>query len=90
MKEEIIALCMEMDDTICRDSLPERTSCDGFYSPMKKALQTTMALTMGEMLAETRPTLYLNFEPFPSQLFIEKRGEGRHYRPDLQLGLRRE
>lgn len=76
MKEEIIALCMEMDDTICGIRYLSGLHVIGFYSPMKRALQTTMALTMGEMLAETRPTLYLNFEPFPSQLFIEKRGKG--------------
>lgn len=76
MKEEIIAMCMEMDDTICGIRYLSGLHVIGFYSPMKRALQTTMALTMGEILAQTKPTLYLNFEPFPSQLFTEKQGKG--------------
>lgn len=43
------------------------TSCKtakliGFFSPVRRCAQTTMGLTMGQMLAEKRKTLYLNFE----------------------------
>ena len=34
----------------------------GFYSPVKRSLQTTFALTMGQLLAKKGKTLYVNLE----------------------------
>lgn len=36
----------------------------GMYSPVKRCLQTSVALTMSQMLAEEHRTLYLNFEHY--------------------------
>ncbi len=36
----------------------------GFYTPISRALQTTCALTLGEMLSENYKTLYLNLERY--------------------------
>ncbi len=34
----------------------------GMYSPIRRCLQTTFALTYGQLMAEKHPTLYLSFE----------------------------
>lgn len=36
----------------------------GFYSPVKRSLQTTFALTMGQLLAKRGRTLYVNLESY--------------------------
>lgn len=36
----------------------------GLYSPVRRCMQTSFALTMSQMLAETHKTLYLNFEQY--------------------------
>lgn len=45
-------------------SLGQDFTLIGIYSPIHRCLQTTMALTMGQLLAEQKRTLYLNFECF--------------------------
>lgn len=39
-----------------------RSKLVGVYSPVRRCYQTTFALTMSQMLAEKKRTLYLNFE----------------------------
>ena len=36
----------------------------GVYSPVKRCLQTSFALTLGQLMAQKKRCLYLNFEPF--------------------------
>lgn len=39
-----------------------RAEIYGVYSPVKRCYKTTFSLILGQLLAEHRPTLYLNFE----------------------------
>lgn len=40
----------------------KQTKIIGFFSPVRRCLQTTMGLTLGQIMAEHAKTLYLNFE----------------------------
>mgnify|MGYP002516150406 CR=1 FL=1 len=51
----------------------------GMYSPIHRCMQTTFAITMGEILAKKHKTLYLNFESFSG---LEKRF-GREFMTDM-------
>lgn len=51
----------------------------GIYTPVKRCLQTTFSMTLGQMLARNHKTLYLNFECFSglSRMF------GREFKADI-------
>ena len=63
--KELLEIYME----IAANGLPNlccksNTRFIGMYSPVKRCLQTSVAMTMSQMLAEEHRTLYLNFEHY--------------------------
>lgn len=61
----------------------KRASCIGFYSPIRRCLQTTTAIAYGQLLAEQERVLYLNFEYYAALPTEEEEDE----RPDMMALL---
>lgn len=62
---ELLAIYLE----ICTQVLPRlgvegKTCFIGFFSPVRRCMQTSFALTMAQLLAQKHKTLFLNFEYF--------------------------
>lgn len=49
----------------------------GFFSPVSRCLQTTMGLTLGQIMAEKCETLYLNFESLSGFPYMLGYNEGK-------------
>lgn len=67
--ENVLRELLEVYMEIAREQLPrlqKDCSCRfvGIYSPVRRCLQTSFALTMAQMMAEAHKTLYLNFEHY--------------------------
>lgn len=67
--EEVLRELLELYMDIAGGVLPKlqssfQTKFIGIYSPIKRCLQTSVALSMCQMLAQKQRTLYLNFEHY--------------------------
>jgi len=67
--ESVLRQILEVYMEIAECTLPKlvtdsKTKLIGIYSPVKRCLQTSFAMVMGQMLAEKGRTLYLNFEHY--------------------------
>lgn len=54
--------CAEMEDS--HEESGKEVHLIGIYTPIGRCLQTTFAITLGQLLAKRHRTLYLNFESF--------------------------
>lgn len=63
--KELLEIYMEKEeDFFPRLETGKQTRIVGMYSPVRRCLQTSFALTYGQILAEKYRTLYLNFEHY--------------------------
>lgn len=64
--QEIMNTILEREDFVVEATdRKNRWKVLGFYSPVKRCLQTSFALALGQVLAEGKKVLYLSFENFP-------------------------
>lgn len=63
--QEIMNYILDRDDYVVEVcDRKNRWKVLGFYSPVKRCLQTSFSLALGQVLAETKRVLYLSFENF--------------------------
>lgn len=71
--QKLIDFCMDKPDTLSsKQRQDEKLTIYGVYSPVKRCGQTTFARTLGEILGRGGRTLYMNLEPFATDLGIQK------------------
>lgn len=74
--KELLQIYMEVADTrLPRLRKGSAVTFIGNYSPVRRAMQTSFALTMAQILAKEHATLYLNFEHYVGTVEL---------RPDIQ------
>ena len=64
MAKAILKLCEEEALLPVKGTAATETKLIAFYSPAHHMLQSSIALTMGQILAKNKKVLYLNFEPY--------------------------
>ena len=78
---DMLAYYVDVKVAVPRTSLKNTMSAKiiGVYSPVKRCLQTTFSLTLGQILAKKGKSLYLNYESFSGFAQIT----GRKFRADM-------
>lgn len=76
--QKLMSFCMDQPDTLSqRRGSEDKLTIYGVYSPIKRCGQTTFARALGRSLSRKDRSLYMNLEPFASDLGIPK-GKGQN------------
>ena len=62
--KQILKIYGEIGDTSRLAMINRKIEILGIYSPIKRCLQTSFALTLGQLIGKEKKCLYLNFEAF--------------------------
>ncbi|MDY3920301.1 MAG: hypothetical protein SOZ59_15125 [Candidatus Limivivens sp.] len=76
---EVMSYYAEAEPSAPVALLKKRVEILGVYSPIRRTLRTSFALTLGQLLAKERNVLYLNFEEYAGFSSLL----GREYKSDL-------
>ncbi|MCR4691810.1 MAG: hypothetical protein K5739_10730 [Lachnospiraceae bacterium] len=76
LQKQILRLLLE-DEDFSEFAGPaggeHRAKIIAFYSPVRPLLQSSLALTLGQILAKEHKSLYLNFEPYSGMEYLMQR-----------------
>lgn len=76
--QKLLNFCMDQPDTLSqRRGSEEKLTIYGVYSPIKRCGQTTFARALGRSLSRNHRSLYMNLEPFASDICFQK-GKGQN------------
>ena len=81
LTKQIVAMLLDQTGLPASDpsfqKREDRAQIIGFYSPVRPMIQSMLALTMGQILAEEKKVLYLNFEPYSGMEYLLQKEFGR-------------
>jgi len=91
--KQLLEICMEREIYLFEEKnfLTQRRNVKifAFYAPARHLLQSTIALTMGQMLAKEKKVLYLNLEPYSGFEYLLQK-EYAHDLMDILFFLKEE
>ncbi|MBR1692934.1 MAG: hypothetical protein IJ711_09200 [Lachnospiraceae bacterium] len=70
---QVLKIYGEIGDPMLLTVAHRQTEVIGVYSPVRRCLQTSFAVTLGQLMAKKKKCLYLNFEPFSGFSSLMKR-----------------
>lgn len=76
--QRIVSYYLEREENACSGACAEKCAqIIGLYSPVRRCLQTSFALTMGQVLSRKYKTLYVSFEHYAGWNGLLKKEGGR-------------
>ena len=76
--KKLLDFCMKFPESVGQQKAgsSDKSKIITFYSPVKRCMQTTIALNMAQILAQKGKTLYISLETFSGNYIPEKETDG--------------